>query len=90
MQQIARLGGLSLLEKEAPLSCPRPGCDKQFPFCTPWHSFLGHLGLHGLADRYFGGDIRAAQKRLRQNGQARQEAGASWQNGAFPPYRPIK
>jgi hypothetical protein len=49
------------------------------------------LGLHGLADKYFGGDIKAAQKRLWQNGNARNEEGTTWRfNGAFPPYRPIR
>jgi hypothetical protein len=87
MASVARLGGLALKDKEAPLSCPR--CGKQFRFCESWFVYLGHLGLHGLADKHFGGDIQAAQKRLRENGLARQEAGASWQNGAFKPYRKI-
>ncbi len=52
-----------------------------------WHSYLGHLGLHAIADKYFGGDINAAQKRLRENGRARQDP-APW-NGAWKPYRPI-
>jgi hypothetical protein len=52
-----------------------------------WHSYLGHLGLHGLADRHFGGDIEAAQRQLRRNGLARQDP-APW-NGAMPEYRPV-
>lgn len=80
-----QLGGQALARKEAPLSCPR--CGKEFPFAHPYMAYLGHLGLHGLADRYFGGDIKAAQKRLRENGIARQDP-APW-NGAFPPYRPV-
>ena len=52
-----------------------------------WHSYLGHLGLHGLADRYFGGDLQAAQQHLRNNGLARQDA-APW-NGAWPTYQPL-
>ena len=65
--------------------CPR--CGKPFPFCTPWHSYLGHLGLHGLAEKYFDGDIEAAQKRLRQNGLARQDPMPY--NGAWPKYKPV-
>jgi hypothetical protein len=80
-------GGQAVSKKYAPPYCPR--CKKEFPWATPWHSYLGHLGLHGLADRYFNGDITAAQTRLRENGLARQEAGATWQNGAFKPYRSI-
>jgi hypothetical protein len=80
------LGGLAVAKKEAPGYCPR--CGKEFPFCTEWHSYLGHLGLHGLADRYFNGDIKAAQKRLRQNGLARQDP-APW-NNAWPKYQPIR
>ena len=57
-------------------------------FGSSWYSYLGHLGLHGLADRYFGGDMKAAQKRLRENGLARQDP-MPW-NGAYKPYRPIK
>lgn len=80
-----QLGGRAVAQKEAPLSCPR--CGKEFPFQTPWHVYLGHLGLHGLADRYFNGDIQAAQKRLRDNGLAKQDP-APW-NGAWPRYKPI-
>jgi hypothetical protein len=46
-----------------------------------------HLGLHGLADKYFDGDIDAAQRRLRQNEIAGQDP-APW-NGAFPKYRRV-
>jgi len=79
-------GGLAVARKDPPASCAR--CGKKMPFLTPWHSYLGHLGLHGLADRYFGGDLKAAQTRLRQNGLARQDP-MPW-NGAYKPYRPIK
>lgn len=58
-------------------TCPRCGEDMSG---RVWHSFLGHLGLHGLADRYFDGDMQAAQKSLRNNGLARQDP-APW-NGA--------
>lgn len=67
-----------------PETCPRCGRSYQG---KSWHSWLGHLGLHGTADRYFNGDIVAAQRRLRENGQARQDP-APW-NRAFPRYRPI-
>ena len=80
-------GGKAVAKKHAPPYCPR--CGKQFPFATPWMSYLGHLGLHGLADNWFGGDIEAAQRRLRKNGLARQEQGASWSNGAWGRYQPI-
>jgi hypothetical protein len=50
-------------------------------------AWLGHLGLHGLADKYFDGDIKAAQTRLRRNGLARQDP-APW-NGAWPKYKPV-
>lgn len=53
-----------------------------------WHSYLGHLGLHGLAERYFDGDIQAAQTRLRQNGLARQDPFPA--NGAWPRYAPVQ
>ncbi len=52
-----------------------------------YHSYLGHLGLHGLADKYFDGDIEEAQKRLRENGRARSDPFRA--NGAFPAYKPI-
>lgn len=52
-----------------------------------YHSYLGHLGLHGIADKYFDGDIKAAQKRLRENGRARSDP-APW-NGAWKSYQPI-
>lgn len=80
-------GGLAVAKKHAPPSCPK--CGKEYPFATPWHVYLGHLGLHGLADRYFGGDIKAAQKRLQENSLALQEEGASWSNGAWGTYKPV-
>lgn len=79
------LGGKAVAQKHAPDFCPR--CGKEYPWCTPWHEYLGHLGLHGLADKYFNGDMLAAQARLRQNGLARQDP-APW-NGAWPSYRPV-
>lgn len=82
-----QLGGRALAAKYAPTD-PCPRCGKTYPFLTPWMAWLGHLGLHALADRYFGGDIAAAQKRLRNNGLARQDP-APW-NNAFPKYQPIQ
>lgn len=84
-QSLQSLGGQAVAKKHAPLYCPR--CGKEFPFATPWMSYLGHLGLHGLADKYFNGDIRAAQKRLRNNGLARQDPMPY--NGAWPKYKPV-
>jgi hypothetical protein len=79
------LGGKAVANKIPPAHCPR--CGKPIEFGTPWHSYLGHLGLHGLADKYFDGDIEAAQIHLRNNGLARQDP-MPW-NGAFPTYQPI-
>lgn len=79
-------GGLAVRRKEPPFTCPK-GCGKTFTFGTPWHSYLGHLGLHGLADRYFNGDIAAAQRHLQRNALARQDP-APW-NNAWPTYQPV-
>lgn len=78
-------GGLAVRTRRAPPFCPR--CGKEIMFGTPWHSYLGHLGLHGLADRYFNGDLTAAQTRLRNNGLAKQDP-APW-NNAWPTYQPV-
>ncbi len=78
------LGGQAVINKAVPDRCP---------FCRRsmqgrvYHSYLGHLGLHGLANKYFEGDIHAAQKRLRENGRARMDP-APW-NGAWKQYQPI-
>ena len=81
----APLGGAAVKKKAAPATCPKCG---QSMGGRPWHAYLGHLGLHGLADRHFGGDLAAAQRRLRENGLARQDP-APW-NQAWPAYRPIR
>jgi hypothetical protein len=81
---IHSLGGKAVAQKAAPAECPRCGKNMQG---RPYHSYLGHLGLHGLADHHFNGDITAAQKRLRENGRARQDPFPG--NGAWAPYRPI-
>ena len=64
-----------------PRDCGRPMAGRS------WHSYIGHLGLHGLADNYFNGDVTACQRRLRRNGIARQDPFPS--NNAYPSYQPI-
>jgi len=81
---IQSLGGRAVISKAAPTTCPRCGMSMQG---RVYHSFLGHLGLHGLADKYFKGDMSAAQKRLQQNGLARQDPFPG--NGAWKPYRAV-
>lgn len=80
----APLGGQAVKAKTPPDVCFRCG---QAMVGRNWHSYLGHLGLHGLADRYFGGDIQQAQQRLQKNGLAVQDPAPC--NGAWPEYRPI-
>jgi hypothetical protein len=72
-------------QKKAPDACPRCGLDTTG---RTWHSFLGHLGLHGLADSYFAGDIEAAQRHLRRNGLAKQDPYPG--NNAWPEYQPLE
>lgn len=84
-RRIHVLGGKALIEKSAPATCPR--CELSMQGRT-YHSYLGHLGLHGLADKYFDGDIVAAQKRLRQNGLAKQDPFPG--NSAWPTYVPVQ
>lgn len=79
-----RKGGRAVISKTPPDKCPR--CGKSMNGRT-YHSYLGHLGLHGLANKYFDGDIDATQKRLRENGRARSDSFVA--NGAWRPYRPI-
>ncbi len=80
----APLGGRAVGSKTPPPVCRR--CGRSMEGRT-WHSYLGHLGLHGLADKHFGGDLHAAQRRLRNNGLARQDPAPG--NGAWPSYRPV-
>jgi len=79
-----RRGGLAVVKRTPPARCPKCGAAMTG---RSWHSYLGHLGLHGLARQYFAGDIEAAQRRLRRNGLARQDPFPS--NGAWPTYEPI-
>ena len=55
----APLGGRAVGSKTPPAVCPHPGCGRSMAGRT-WHSYLGHLGLHGLADNWFCGDLDAA------------------------------
>jgi hypothetical protein len=80
----ARLGGLAVVDKITPPLCPRCGCNMEG---RSWHSYLGHLGLHGLADHHFASNIEAAQRHLRENGLARQDPYP--ENSAWPTYQPI-
>jgi hypothetical protein len=52
-----QLGGQAVKRKTPPQTCLR--CARSM-VGRAWHSYLGHLGLHGLADKYFGGDLQAA------------------------------
>lgn len=83
-RSIQSKGGKAVISNDVPSTCPR--CSKPMQGRT-YHSYLGHLGLHGLADRYFQGDMDAAQRRLRENGLARQDPFPG--NGAWKPYQPI-
>lgn len=80
----ASLGGKAVKKKATPDKCPRCG---ETMAGRKWHSYLGHLGLHGLADHHFSGDMQKAQERLRSNSLAKQDP-APW-NNAWPKYRPI-
>lgn len=84
-KKIQRLGGQAVIGKAVPARCPRCGQSMQG---RVYHSFLGHLGLHGLADKYFEGDLQATQRRLQENGRARQDPFPT--NGAWKRYQPIQ
>lgn len=83
-QKAASLGGKAVATKTPPAKCPK--CNEEMTG-RKWHSYLGHLGLHGLADRYFDGNMQRAQERLRENSLARSDP-APW-NSAWPDYKPI-
>lgn len=80
----ASLGGKAVRSKMPPEKCPRCG---ETMAGRKWHSYLGHLGLHGLADHHFEGDLKKAQERLRNNSLAVQDP-APW-NNAWSRYKPI-
>jgi hypothetical protein len=80
----ASRGGKAVAKKIPPRKCSR--CGRSMKGRT-WHSYLGHLGLHGLADNHFNGDMAAAQRHLRRNGLARQDP-TPW-NGAWPQYQAL-
>ena len=79
------MGGTATIPKQPPAACPK--CNRSMSGRS-WHSYLGHLGLHGLADNRFAGDIEAAQRRLRENGLARQDPVADL-NNFWPVYKPV-
>ena len=58
--------------------CPRPDCVSSFDTRM---QLLGHLGLHGFADRFTGGDLIKARLKLGLTGAAATDP-APW-NGAF-------
>lgn len=72
------LGGLAVKNRTPPKRCLRCGADFRR---KTYHQYLGHMGLHGYADRYFCGDISKAARRLARNGLASQDP-FPW-NGAF-------
>jgi len=83
-KRIHVLGGRAAVNNPVPAVCPYCHASMQG---RSYHSYLGHLGLHGLANKYFKGNLQAAQKRLRENGRARSDPFRG--NGAWKPYRPI-
>jgi len=76
------IGGHACKKLTPPEICPQCGSSM---IGRKYFSYLGHLGLHGYANKYFNGDIRAAQRHLQRNGLARQDP-MPW-NGAWPTYR---
>lgn len=83
-RKVQRMGGRAVIERTPPETCPRCGNSMKG---RVYHSYLGHLGIHGLADKYFNGDVEETQKRLRENGRARQEPFRA--NGARQSYKPL-
>lgn len=59
--------------------CPRAGCGGKH-FATRL-ALIGHKGLHGFADRFTGGDMRAAARMFNLIGQAATDPFP--RNGAF-------
>lgn len=86
----APLGGKAITTKLAPVdACQRCGRSMLSGDGRRkgYMSYIAHLGLHGLADNHFGGDIEVAQRRLRENGMAK--ADPVPENGMYPRYRPV-
>lgn len=81
-----RAGGLTTSAKIAPRGTRCPRCGKSFSG-KPWMAYIGHKGLHGLADRYFSGCLSSAARRMALNSVAKYDP-APW-NGAFQ-YKPIQ
>lgn len=91
MAEIGRRGAAKTRQREAagdlvpPATCPR--CGKAI---TSWRHWLGHQGLHALADRYFSGDVAKAQEHLRRNGYAKLYEGISYYKAdVFGRYIPL-
>lgn len=81
------LGGIATKELSPPARCPRCGASMRG---RSWHSYLGHKGMHGLADRAFAGNVSAAARQMAKNALARAENGATWANGAWlGAYKPL-
>jgi ATP-dependent exoDNAse (exonuclease V) beta subunit len=72
------LGGLAVKSHLFPARCPR--CRVSLAGKT-YHGYLGHMGMHTYADRYYCGDTSAAARQLAYNGLASQDP-MPW-NGAF-------
>lgn len=53
----ASLGGQAVKDRKPPDTCPKCGQDVSK---RTWHSYIGHLGLHSTADKYYSGDAVAA------------------------------
>ena len=73
-----QLGGLAVKNRNPPKRCLRCGADFRR---KNYHQYLGHMGLHTYADRYFCGNMSKAAQRLARNGLASQDPFP--QNGAF-------
>jgi hypothetical protein len=69
-------GGRITAAKAAPGPCPK--CGKTFPSHL---AYAGHLGLHGLADRYCQGDLKQAVVKFNLLGIAATDSHPG--NGAF-------
>ena len=73
-----QLGGLAVKDKTFPRACPRCGASMRD---KTYHGYLGHLGMHGYADKYFCGNVSAAARQLCFNAMAAYDP-APW-NGVW-------